>query len=134
MVMANAEIRTAVSQSVWRILFQIRISFIPSSIQSNNYTSWVLLVPLGSIPELPAETCSEIKMSEGHSISRKYWFSTIKTGTSVLAYCNMETEGEFSFKLLVITFASLIELELIVWTKKGRKEGEEDRRMFLRSA
>ena len=64
-------------------------------------------MPLGSIPELPAETCSEIKMSEGHSISRKYWFSTIKTGTSVLAYCNMETEGEFTSKLIVITSVSL---------------------------
>ena len=52
-------------------------------------------VPLGSIPELPAETCLEIKKSEGHAISRKYWFSSIKTGTSVLAYCDMKTEGEF---------------------------------------
>ncbi|CAH3163821.1 unnamed protein product [Porites evermanni] len=49
-------------------------------------------VPLGSIPELPAETCLEIKKSEGHAISRKYWFSSIKTGTSVLAYCDMTTE------------------------------------------
>ncbi|CAH3188288.1 unnamed protein product [Porites lobata] len=31
-------------------------------------------------------------MSEGHSISQKYWFSTIKPGTSALAHCNMETE------------------------------------------
>ena len=56
-------------------------------------------MPLGSIPELPAETCLEIKMSEGHSISQKYWFSTIKPGTSVLAHCNMETEGEFTLNL-----------------------------------
>ena len=55
-----------------------------------------LSVPLGSIQELPAETCDEIKRSEGHAISGKYWFSTIKSGTSVLAYCNMETNGEFS--------------------------------------
>ncbi|CAH3177775.1 unnamed protein product [Porites evermanni] len=50
-------------------------------------------VPLGSIPGLPAETCLEIKKSEGHAISRKYWFSSIKTGTSVLAYCDMTTEA-----------------------------------------
>ena len=43
-------------------------------------------VPLGSIQELPAETCDEIKRSEGHAVSGKYWFSTIKSGTSVLAY------------------------------------------------
>ena len=55
-----------------------------------------LSVPLGSIQELPAETCDEIKRSEGHSVSGKYWFSTIKSGTSVLAYCNMDTNGEFS--------------------------------------
>ena len=55
-----------------------------------------LSVPLGSIQELPAETCDEIKRSEGHAVSGKYWFSTIKSGTSVLAYCNMETNGEFS--------------------------------------
>ena len=62
--------------------------------------NWLLLsVPLGSIPELLAETCLEIKMSEGHSISQKYWFSTIKSGTSVLAHCNMETEGEFTLNL-----------------------------------
>ena len=52
-------------------------------------------VPLGSIQELPAETCDEIKRSEGHAVSGKYWFSTIKSGTSVLAYCNMKTNGEF---------------------------------------
>ena len=62
--------------------------------------NWLLLsVPLGSIPELPAETCLEIKMSEGHSISQNYWFSAVKPGTSVLAHCNMETEGEFTLNL-----------------------------------
>ncbi|CAH3155028.1 unnamed protein product [Porites evermanni] len=49
-------------------------------------------VGLGSIPELPAETCHEIKSSEGQATSGKYWCSTIKTGTSILAYCDMETE------------------------------------------
>ena len=42
-------------------------------------------------------------MSEGHSISQKYWFAAIKTGTSVLAHCNMETEGEFASKSIVMT-------------------------------
>jgi len=51
-------------------------------------------VPLGSIPELPAETCKEIKASEGQAVSGKYWFSGIKPGMPVLAHCDMETEGE----------------------------------------
>ena len=54
-------------------------------------------VRLGTIPELPAETCHEIKSSEGQATSGKYWFSTIKTGTSILAHCDMETEGDLSY-------------------------------------
>ncbi|CAH3179954.1 unnamed protein product [Porites evermanni] len=52
-------------------------------------------VPLGSIQELPAESCDVIKRSEGHAVSGKYWFSTIKSGTSVRAYCNMETNEKW---------------------------------------
>lgn len=55
------------------------------------------LVPLGSLPELPAETCKEIKASEGEkAVSGKYWFDSIKPGNVLLAYCNMSTEGEFN--------------------------------------
>ena len=46
---------------------------------------------------MPAETCHEIKSSEGQATSGKYWFSTIKTGTSIPAYCDMGTEGDFSY-------------------------------------
>ena len=50
--------------------------------------------PLGSIPELPAETCKEIKLSEGgQAVSGKYWFDSIKPGENVLAYCDMKKEG-----------------------------------------
>ena len=52
---------------------------------------------LGSIPELPAESCTEIKASEGEEASSgKYWFDSISPQASVLAYCNMDTEGESS--------------------------------------
>ncbi|CAH3168554.1 unnamed protein product [Porites lobata] len=64
--------------------------FIPNQDRSY-YRRDLQRVPLGSIQELPAETCDEIKRSEGHAVSGKYWFSTIKSGTSVLAYCNTET-------------------------------------------
>ena len=62
-----------------------------------NILSFFLSVRIGSIPELPAETCHEIKSSEGQAASGKYWFSIIKTGTSILAYCDMETEGDLSY-------------------------------------
>ena len=49
---------------------------------------------LGSIPELPAETCKEIKASEGgEAVSGKYWFDSITPGETVLAQCDMEKEG-----------------------------------------
>ena len=52
-------------------------------------------VPLGSIPELPAETCKEMKASERKAVSGKYWLSNIKPGMAVLAHCDMKTEGRF---------------------------------------
>ena len=53
------------------------------------------IAPLGSIPELPAESCKEIKASEGQQVvSDWYWIHSAKQGKAVLAYCDMETEGE----------------------------------------
>ncbi|KAL9974471.1 hypothetical protein ACROYT_G011505 [Oculina patagonica] len=49
--------------------------------------------PLGSIPELPAQSCQEIKASEGKdTISSKYWLDPTGTGTAVLVYCDMNLE------------------------------------------
>ncbi|XP_078367311.1 microfibril-associated glycoprotein 4-like [Oculina patagonica] len=49
--------------------------------------------PLGSIPELPAWSCQEIKASEGKdTISSKYWLDPTGTGTAVLVYCDMNLE------------------------------------------
>ena len=60
-------------------------------------------VPLGSIPELPAETCKEIKASEGgQAVSGKYWFDSIIPGETVLAHCDMKTEGNSSYKCITI--------------------------------
>jgi len=46
-------------------------------------------VPLGSIPELPAETCGEIKASEGKEMSNsEYWiYSDGNAGQAILARC-----------------------------------------------
>ena len=87
----SAEIYTEVckinSKTYVRVLVKIKLVL--------NNCFWPS-VPLGSIQELPAKTCDEIKRSEGHAVSGKFWFSTIKSGTSVLAYCNMDSNGEFS--------------------------------------
>ncbi|KAL9974937.1 hypothetical protein ACROYT_G012046 [Oculina patagonica] len=46
--------------------------------------------PLGSIPELPAQSCQEIKASEGKdTISNKYWLDLTGNETAVLVYCDM---------------------------------------------
>ena len=52
---------------------------------------YVSTVTLGSIPELPAESCAEIKASEGdNAASDNYWFDSIKPGETVLKPCNIE--------------------------------------------
>ncbi|RMX60857.1 hypothetical protein pdam_00023822 [Pocillopora damicornis] len=49
--------------------------------------------PLGSIPELPALSCHEIKASDGkHTISGKYWLDPTRKGKAKLIYCNMVNE------------------------------------------
>ena len=54
---------------------------------------------LGSIPELPAETCKEIKASEeGKALSGEYWFDSIIPGETVLAHCDMKKEGKLKGK------------------------------------
>ena len=48
----------------------------------------LIKAPLGSIPELPAQSCQEIKASEGKdTISGKYWLDPTGNGTTVLVYC-----------------------------------------------
>ena len=48
-----------------------------------------LPVPLGSTPELPAETCSEVKQSEGHKMADgEYWiYADGDTNDTILATC-----------------------------------------------
>ncbi|CAH3141332.1 unnamed protein product, partial [Pocillopora meandrina] len=51
-------------------------------------------VPLGSILELPAESCKEIKASEGGKAisSNNYWMDSTRSDNSILAGCDMKTE------------------------------------------
>ena len=47
-----------------------------------------LVVPLGSIQELPAESCSEIKASEGNEmVNGDYWIYSGGNGQTILARC-----------------------------------------------
>ena len=53
-----------------------------------------ILVPLGSRRELPAESCKEIKASEGEqAVSGNYWLDSTRSGNSTLARCDMKTKG-----------------------------------------
>ncbi|KAL9959225.1 hypothetical protein ACROYT_G036322 [Oculina patagonica] len=57
-------------------------------------TRWIDRVPLGSIPELPAESCSEIKASEGKEApSTTYWLlDPVRTGNIIRVHCDMTSE------------------------------------------
>ena len=53
-----------------------------------------ILVPLGSRRELPAESCKEIKASEGEqAVNGNYWLDSTRSGNSILARCDMKTKG-----------------------------------------
>ena len=55
---------------------------------------------LESIPELPAASCEDVKMSEGQVLaSKKYWMICINQDMTVVAYCNMTTGGELNHYL-----------------------------------
>ena len=46
------------------------------------------VVPLGSMKKLPAETCGEIKGSEGNQMADgKYWIYSEENGEVIKAYC-----------------------------------------------
>ena len=79
-----------------------RASNIISLKKKNVAKNGFLPVPLGSIPELPASSCKEIKASEGDQVvSGKYWLDNITPGKAVLAYCNMEVGGKEMNTLLL---------------------------------
>jgi len=79
----------------------IHLQWFPSLKSNRRVTSlFSFPVPLGSIPELPAESCKEIKASERQVLSGKYWLSNIKPGMAVLAHCDMKTEGRLLLLLM----------------------------------
>ena len=45
------------------------------------------------IPELPADSCKEIKASEGEVVSGYYWLQLERLRDVVQVFCDMQTEG-----------------------------------------
>ena len=59
--------------------------------------SFLRVVSLGSIRELAAESCSEIKASEGNEmVNRKYWIYSDENSEVIEAYC----EGKIFHQLI----------------------------------
>ena len=57
-----------------------------------------MLAPLGSIPELAAESCDEIKASEGGSgVSGNHWFMSVIPGEVFQAPCDMPEGNDALF-------------------------------------
>ena len=54
--------------------------------------SYPLAAAIGSVPEVPAESCNEVNTTE-KGRDGKYWLSSIIPGTPVFAYCDMNTGG-----------------------------------------
>ncbi|XP_068704793.1 uncharacterized protein [Montipora foliosa] len=65
--------------------------FIPNA-DRYYFRKYINRAELGSISKLAAESCKEIKMSEGRAPNGKYWMFSIKPGIPVLAFCDMKTE------------------------------------------
>ncbi|KAK2548977.1 Uromodulin [Acropora cervicornis] len=60
--------------------------------QEHNAANILACIPLGSIQEVPAASCLEIKASEGTSaVSGNYWLDSIKPGQVTLVTCDMRT-------------------------------------------
>ena len=58
-------------------------------------SSFYSTVLVGSIPELPAKSCKEIKNSaEGRAGSGDYWFDSVVPGVTIPLHCDMETAGK----------------------------------------
>ena len=72
---------------------------------------------LGSIPELPAESCKEIKLSsEGKALSGKFWLNSIITCKAVLANCDMGRERSVELSIYALPTQPVHLYNIIIWT------------------
>jgi len=71
-------------------------------------------VPLGSIPELPAYSCKEIKASEGgRAVTGNYWLDSMRSGNSLLAHCDMHTNSRWICYFLMRSLCGSLKLVYI---------------------
>ena len=76
------------------------------ALHEGNSDIYCFTVPLGSIPELPAQSCQEIKLSEGKdTVSNMYWLDESGKGNAVLDYCDMAISGKTLKKLNKMIFS-----------------------------
>ena len=76
------------------------------ALYEGNSDIYCFIVPLGSIPELPAQSCQEIKLSEGKdTVSNMYWLDESGKGNAVLDYCDMAISGKTLKKLNKMIFS-----------------------------
>ena len=75
--------------------------------------------PLGSIPELPALSCLEIKASEGNdSISGNFWLDPTGTGNAVLIDCDMASGGKVLSVLFELSYEVMFVNALDILNKR----------------
>ena len=87
---------------MWKLLLEILRCF-QLTLKRNSIPdhSMFILAPLGSISELPAESCDEIKASEGDdAVSGNHWFMSMIPGEVFQAPCNLPegTDALFAYQ------------------------------------
>ena len=93
-MLAPRGLRTKLSGFRQETLTTVVFSSNRKRLKKKCFFTFLLLVHLGFVPELPAESCAEIRASEGEdAVSGNYWFDSIKPGEVVLARCDMSTLG-----------------------------------------
>ena len=79
----------------------------------NSFVFVSISAPLGSIPELAAVSCKEIKASEGEAVSGRYWLSGVKPDMVVFAFCDMKTEGKKSRIFISVLIKNLLISQIV---------------------
>ena len=64
-------------------------------------------MPLGSIREVPAESCEEIKASEGKEALCKNWLKSSSSVETTLVHCYLDAKGWFAYSF-VLTCLNII--------------------------
>ena len=84
------------SQATMKVVMRWSTLYFINHLNPLNFSQFLSSVPLGSIPELPAKSCAEIKASEGEqAVNGHYWLDPYNTGKNEWTNCYLETKGLF---------------------------------------